>query len=292
MSASTRRTAADQRGFTLVEAIIAMVITSILAGIMVLFIRQPVQNYVDAAGRAELGDVADLALRRMARELHGALPNSMRVVQNGNVWLLEFIPTRSGGSYLSAEDNNGTPYLDFQTGGLSFTVVSGLPAFPYAIVPGSDYIVVYNLGEGFQDADAYAGSNRAPVASLGAGNTVNLSTNPFDDAFLAGRTPNTSPTQRFNVVGKPVTFRCGPNAAGAMELTRYWDYGFNPAQQDPLGLGGSSAVLAGNVVACAFAYTAAANVHNGLVGLTIQLGRASSAETVTLVSQVNVSNTP
>jgi prepilin-type N-terminal cleavage/methylation domain-containing protein len=75
---TARKHLRSQRGFTLVEAIIVMVLTGVLAGVMVLFIRQPVQNYVDAAGRAGLTDTADLALRRMARELRSALPNSIR----------------------------------------------------------------------------------------------------------------------------------------------------------------------------------------------------------------------
>jgi prepilin-type N-terminal cleavage/methylation domain-containing protein len=51
--------AARQHGFTLIETIVVMMITAILAGIMVLFIRRPVQNYVDNAARADMADVAD-----------------------------------------------------------------------------------------------------------------------------------------------------------------------------------------------------------------------------------------
>lgn len=282
-----------QRGFTLVEMIVAMVITSILAGTMVLFIRRPVQNYVDAAGRAEMSDVADLALRRISRELHGALPNSVRVLNNGSVALLEFIPTKAGGTYLSVEDNAGTPVLDFvNAANTTFTVVGDMPAFPYNIVAG-DQIVVYNLGEGYAYADAYAGSNRATVAGAPAGNVVTLTANPF--AVAAGVTPNTSPTQRFNVVTQPVTFRCGPVSGGAKELTRYWNYGFQSSQTDPSTLstaGMRHAILASNVVDCAIAYANLLNVHSGLVGITLVLGRANSTETATMAHQVSVENTP
>jgi MSHA biogenesis protein MshO len=267
-------------GFTLVEAIVVMVATSILAGIMVLFIRQPVQNYVDAAGRAELSDVADLALRRMAREVRGALPNSIRVTTVNNVLLLEFIPTKAGGTYLSVEDNQGSGNpLDFVNHALAFDVVGAMPAGPYAITAG-DFIVVYNLGPGFQNADAYQGDNRAQVGQV-SGNTVRLLTNTFS-------AQNPSPTQRFAVVTRPVTYAWDP---GARTLTRYWNYGYNLNQAMPSG--GSSALLAANVTGCAFNYAQLANVHNGLLGLSLTLARPdNNAEQATLVHQLHVDNTP
>ncbi len=296
-----------QRGFTLVEAIVVMVVTSILAGIMVLFIRKPVQNYVDAAGRADMSDVADLALRRMARELHGALPNSIRITTVGTVTLLEFIPTKAGGTYLAEEDDAGTPYLDFVLPGATppagsnfykFTVVGNMPAAPYNIVSG-DYIVVYNLGPGFARADAYSNAvnlmNRTQVNSV-SGNVITMANNPF--AVAAGSAPNSSPTHRFNIVNQPVTFRCDPTANGVGELKRYWNYNsvvnvFQDTQIDPQTLGAkSSALLANYVTSCSFAYSNTINLQHGLLGLSLTLGRANSTESVTLTQQVNVENTP
>ncbi|NRR31870.1 prepilin-type N-terminal cleavage/methylation domain-containing protein [Oxalobacteraceae bacterium] len=289
-----------QRGFTLVEAIIVMVITGVLAGIMVLFIRQPVQNYVDAAGRAEMADVADLALRRMARELRGALPNSLRVIGSASggsaVTLIEFIPTKTGGTYLSVEDNNGTPVLDFQnTANKTFTVTGTMPVFPYNIAA-NDYIVVYNLGTGFTDADAYAGNNRAQVSGAPVGNVVTIAANPFavPANAIPARVPNTSPTQRFNVVGTPVTFRCVNSAAGTGTLTRLSTYGYSASQIDPAAAAGvTSALLANNVVGCNFNVTSLANTHLGLIGLDLALARpGSSSERVMLSHQIHVENTP
>jgi MSHA biogenesis protein MshO len=297
----------QQRGFTLVEAIVVMVITGILASVMVLFIRKPVQNYVDAAGRADMSDAADLALRRMVRELHGALPNSIRITTVGTVTLLEFIPTKAGGTYLAEEDDAGTPYLDFVLPGTlppagsnfyKFTVVGDMPVAPYNIVSG-DHIVVYNLGPGYDRADAYSNlpnsMNRTQVSSV-SGNVVTMTSNPF--AVAAGSVPNSSPTHRFNIVAPPVTFRCDPTANGVGELKRYWNYNsvvnvFQDNQVDPQTLGTkSSALLANYVTSCTFAYSNTINLQHGLVGLSLTLGRANSAESVTLTQQVNVENTP
>jgi MSHA biogenesis protein MshO len=291
----TRIPPSRPRGFTLVEMIVVMVITSILAGVMVLFIRRPVQNYVDAAGRAEMSDVADLALRRITRELHSALPNSVRVLTTGSVVLLEFIPTKAAGTYLSVDDNAGGPALDFQDSSKhSFTVVGEMPAFPYNIVA-DDYIVVYNLGPDYVTADAYAGGNRAQVASDPVGNVVTLKANPFADP--SNGIPNTSPTQRFSVATQPVTFRCAP-AGGGMQLTRYWNYQFNASQADPASMANppgqtiQHAILASNVAGCNFSYTQLQNVHSGLVGITLIVGRPDGTETVTLAHQASVENTP
>jgi len=302
-----------QRGFTLIEAVVVMVVTSILAGVMVLFIRRPVQQYVESAERADMTDVADLALRRMARELHGALPNSVRYLSLSGGVMIEFIPTKAGGIYLDASDNAGSGHpLDFgptASPSTQFTVVGDLSTLPTA----SDYIVVYNLGPGYASADAYSNTggsmNRAAIAPAPALPTttetvswsatpatlINLASNPFALPVSAtNQVPNASPSHRFQVVTQPVTFRCARQTpAGPVLLTRHWNYGFNASVTDPLG-SGSSALLATNVASCSFSYLTAANIQHGLVGLAVTLNRATSTvnESVTLSQQVNVENTP
>lgn len=286
-----------RRGFTLVEAIVVMVVTGILAGIMVLFIRRPVQNYTETAGRADLSDAADLALRRMARELRTALPNSIRLTVAGGVSYLQFIPTKAGGQYLAVEDNatRGTP-LSFLSSvpTTSFDIVGPVPTAPYAIAP-NDYIVIYNLGNGIANADAYVGNNRAQVSSI-SGTTVTLNANPFVQP--AGKVPNTSPDHRFTVAGAPVTFRCEGKADGTGTLARSVD-DFSATQPTP-SLSSNTPLLANNVVGCDFTVTTTANLQTGVVGLSLALGRSiaggngngNGVETVTLVDQIHVDNTP
>jgi MSHA biogenesis protein MshO len=297
-----------QRGFTLVEAIVAIVVTSIIAGTMVLFINRPVRNYIDSAGRAEMSDVADLALRRMAREIRAALPNSARVTTSGGALYLEFIPTIGGGRYLSLEDGtqSGSALSFTDANALAFSVVGPMPT-----AARQDFLAIYNLGAGFQDADAYAGSNLAQItaqpanqtinfasvqaADLGGGNTVSATANPFAAPALANpaRPPNLSPDRRFQVVGKPVIFRCAGNAGATGTLTRSIAPTFSPVQSTP---GASVGVLlANNVVACDVSIDTNANRQTGLVGLTLSLGRQApdgGIETVTLTHQIQVNNTP
>ena len=73
-----------QCGFTLIEAIMVIVITGILAGMVAVFIRAPIDAYVDSARRADLTDVADTAVRRVARDIGAALPNGLRTPTGDN----------------------------------------------------------------------------------------------------------------------------------------------------------------------------------------------------------------
>src|SRR5437762_10922535 len=52
------------RGVTLIEMVIVIAITAIIAAALSVFISRPVEGYADAARRAELSDIADTALRR------------------------------------------------------------------------------------------------------------------------------------------------------------------------------------------------------------------------------------
>ncbi|MYN30031.1 PulJ/GspJ family protein [Duganella levis] len=298
------------RGFTLVEAIVVMVLTGILAGIMVLFIRNPVNSYVDTAARAELTDVADIALRRMTREIRTAVPNSIRLNIVGNTSFLEFIPSHAGGRYLAKEDGAAPvsppgaqqhQWLDFTNAATQFEVVGPMPPAPYAIVRG-DFIIISNFGTGFTNGDAYAlnANNRAVVGQVN-NKVITLTNNPF-----ASVTPPAS--NRFIVAGQPVTFACTNDpVTGRGQLRRFSNYDFPPNQVDPgtLNLLGQSTpqqvqmtLMADNVVGCNFSVVAMANRQAALVGLGIALARAkpgaaaNDLETVTLAQQIHVDNTP
>jgi MSHA biogenesis protein MshO len=279
-----------QAGFTLVEAIIVIVITGILGGIVAVFIKLPVQTYIDTKARAELTDGADLALRRMAREIRLALPNSVRISAAGD-WITILL-TKSGGRYLSDDDPAtglvNPQILSFEDASATqFTIVGTAPAGNQAILAG-DAIVVYNLGPGYDPADAYNGGNRAAVTAVNtdaAGSTtVTLAANPFVPvAPLPGMT---SPTKRFQVVTGSVSYHCSGGA-----LTRYSGYAINSGVPP---VGGNTALLSNHVKSCLFSYASLANTHSGLVGLTVVMEDTAHTEagTITLFHQIHVDNTP
>jgi MSHA biogenesis protein MshO len=267
---------AGQQGFTLVEAVVVIVITGILAGVVAVFITRPVEGYVDTARRAELTDEADTALRRIARDLHLALPNSVRVDATGR--MLEYIPAGAGGRYQS----EGAGALDFTQAVSSFNVV-GTAAAPITAQAG-DWIVVYNLGPGIDRADAYVGFNRAAVR-----NSVNCNAANCTVPIAATQFPFESPSQRFQVVQQPVSYVCSPTGAGGDGgLRRYTGYGFSAGQ--PASFTVSGPLLAQNVNACSIAYTPGVTERSGLVVMSLTL--TTGGESVSLVHQVQVANVP
>jgi MSHA biogenesis protein MshO len=294
-----------QRGFTLIEAIMVIVIIGILSAVVAVFIKGPIQSYVDTSDRVELTDVADLALRRMARDLRLALPNSIRTVGSDGHGI-EFLLTKAGGRYLAAEDaeadGSTQMILEFEktdNPNLNrFTVVGAMPSLSQNLVSG-DYLVVYNLGTGFTPADAYQfGSGNTNIALVngftkdGGGNVtvINLFANPF----VTQSPPMPSPTHRFQIVSGPVMYRCALSN-GVYTLKRHWGYSITAAAADPPS-GGNSAVLASNLSSCnqLFRYTASVNNRrSGLVIMNLPLSlRGQQTASVTLVDQVHVDNTP
>lgn len=287
----------QNQGFTLVEAIIVIVVTAILVGIVTMFMRLPFFAYVDTAARAELVDAADTSLRRIARDVRLSLPNSVRLSADGRY--LELLLTKTGGRYLQDDDGLAGNPLQFDMPTLncvstpadpacSFSVVGNMPQAPQNIAV-NDKIVVYNLGLGA--ADAYSGGNLANVRQVN-GNLISLSTNPFALQSPAMR----SPTRRFQVVSTPVTYHCDPLDApgGKGLLQRYAGYPISALQMTPpTGSGLQTSLLADGVQSCKFEYSSVANLHTGLVGLQLSLKRSGKdAGVVTLYHQVHVDNTP
>lgn len=276
------------RGFTLVEMVISIVISGIIIAMVGLFGRAQIDAYFDLSDRSELADGADTALRRVARELQAALPNSVR--QSGN--FLEFVPIRDGGRYradVGDANGDGVPegnMLDFTIADNSFDVLG-----PTVSINTGDQLVIYNLGPGV--SDVYAGdSRRAATAGTGL-NTITFSGASF---------PLASPQKRFHIVGGPVTYECAPNALNPAlgTVTRHWCYNFtNPQPTSFAALGVhsacsavQSAVLVNNVSACSFSYITATGAlqRNGMAVLNLTLTR--NGESVSLLHQVEVLNTP
>ena len=265
-------------GFSLVELIVVIMVVGILAGIVAVFIRTPLEGYMAASRRAELSDIAEGALRRIARDLRTALPNSVRITQAGGAYYLEYLPIADGGRYRAAQTATASgDILDFTSASDAGFDVLG----PAVSAASGQYLVVYNLG---LDAasDAWQGGNRRAVVSHGI--VQNLAFTP-----TGSRMPMESPSHRFYLVGSPVSYVCDP-AAGAVR--RYSNYGA-PTTTQPTSFGsGTNALLAKRVKACSFLYDAGAGQRLGQLTLRIQLenSEGGNAEQVNLYREVVVNN--
>jgi MSHA biogenesis protein MshO len=268
------RPTSKHNGFTLIEMIIVIAITAIVGSMVALFLRAPLDSYIAQDRRARLADTADSALRRMARDIRLALPNSVRVTTVGSVVYLEFLGTHSGGRYRA---QGGGDILDFSGADNSFDVLG-----PPIDMEAGDRIAVYNLG--IDGADAWKGETLAAYTGA-AGSTNSI-------AFAAKQFPLASPGNRFQVVDGPVSYVCDP---GAGTLTRYWGYAISAAQPTAFAGATPRALLATHVSApvgspCSFDYQPGVTERGGLVSVTLSLSQAG--ETVSLYATTQVSNQP
>lgn len=268
-----------QKGFTLVEMIVVIVITGIIAGIVAIFIQAPVQGYFDSARRAELTDIADTAVRRLARDVRMAVPNSVRQ-SNCTMPCVEFIPTKDGGRY-RAGSGGSNDVLEFGVNDGSFEIIG--PAIDFAA---GDYIVVGSTqSNAVPPYDQTSnGVLRAYTGQPGLQTVVHFTNTALP--FWAEL-----PSQRFDVVDgtqQAVTYQCenvGTDGAGngTGVLRRYWHYGFNNPP------GGSSAILADKVSDCSIKY----DQPNQRVGLlTVLLEIKEADEAVRLYNEIHVNNAP
>lgn len=248
-------------------------ITGIVITVVAVFIAPATTSYFASSARAQLGDQADTALRRIARDLALALPNSARISSSGKS--LELIPVSGAARY--AVESNPPAY--------------GITASPFNVVGpalklshASQQLAWYNLGPSVPDADAYTLSN-VRTATSAAGNATSVSftgTTPLPASMIAA-------PYRVYAIEPPVTYRCDTSTTPGT-LTRYTGYGFQSSQPEQPS-GGSAAVLARDVTGCQFdASTGVVAARYGLVTLQITLSR--NGESVSLYHAVHVDNLP
>lgn len=300
------------RGFTLIEMIVVIAIAGIVASMLLLFFMKPFQEYVDMGRRAALVDTAESALRRMARDLRIALPNSVRVTNSPNGFALELLPIIDGGKYTTtgitfAKINlHGNFDMDFNNLGCFQNITPG--------VYSNYHIVVNNLGTaGF---DAYG-----PLTYNKQGNTTGIITPAMTITITnnAGASCQTdgigvgdqhihfganhafldsSPRNRFYVVEKPVSYICDE---ATDTLTRYADYPAQTSQPTADALkaaalnpligplaGVTSALVADSIDACSITSTSVDTRNRSLV--TLDLALAKEGETIRLIHQVQQDN--
>lgn len=310
-SMATKSSCHSGRGVTLVELVVVLAILAILSVTVAMALRDPIRSYVDTNRRGELADAADTALRRIARDVRLALPNSLRVAGGGPIYL-ELLLTKTGGRYRGQPDASGNGNaLDFSTADSAFDTLGPTVTATGQTIAANDILVVHNLfaSASVTSANAYtynqaahncsaatsdsASCNTARITGTGAGTLSDETRINFD----ARRFPLQSPGNRFQVVSGPVTYVCSPGAVdangnGTGSLTRVSGYTIQLTQPTGSYAGSpTSALLAQNVTACQITYNPLVLTQSlGLLSMRISLTRGG--ETVNLYHEVHVSNIP
>ena len=284
---------AQSAGFTLIELVVTITITVIVASLGAFMISGPVSGFTDQARRAELVDSAESSLRRIGRDVRRALPNSVRITTSGTITALELLNVVEGVRYRAGPPpGDANARLIFNTADGAFNSIGLFNAIAKPFSSTTHYLSVYNVG--VAGANAYelinvitpAGTQIDIDAAAEAGED-NVQLDPwFQFAYP-------SPRQRIYLIDTPVSFLCD-TATG--NLTRYAGYAIatNQADRDSaaelLAAGGVAALMSDNLTACTFTFTPGTAQRDGLV--TMSLTVADAGESIVLLQQAHIDNVP
>jgi len=304
----------------MVEMILVITILGIISVVAGGFILPAIKTQDALERRAALVEAAEIAMRRMARDIRISVPNSVRTTSGAlgggaNGFAIELIPTADGGRYCSS----GTADCDV-SGVLSIgsadTVFDVLGCFRNAAFIAASGTNAYRLVVGNTDSSIYtatgASAEIAPVGNVtlsifpGTGGTptvcgsqsaVATTYNRHRVTLTAHTFPTASPRQRVFVVedaAAPVSYVCNFTAG---TLTRYVGYrngaaystGVQPTDPGAAPLNTVTATLVTDNISDCSSTSLEANVQTSGV-VTIRLVLTSSGETIELLSQVQLDN--
>ncbi|MDH3387999.1 MAG: prepilin-type N-terminal cleavage/methylation domain-containing protein, partial [Gammaproteobacteria bacterium] len=286
-----------QRGFSLVELIVVVVLLGLLAGGAGLLIVRPIEAYQDQVRRQQLVDQAEMALRQIARDVRQALPNSIRIAVVGSGFAVEMVNTVDGARY---RDEFGGDFiiddsftLEFSAGDTDFNLLGGFNVLTPPLTLGArQRLVIYNTSWVDIYTDAALNNNPGIITPTGTAIDLSVITPPMDgDEFHINMVPafqfaQRSPGQRIFVVDGPISYICNP-ASG--RILRHVGYNYSVAQPTPPA-GGSSDVVVSQLSGCSLTYNPGSAQRGGI--LTIEITIADSGESVSLLHQVHVVNVP
>lgn len=224
-----------QQGVTLVELIVVMLLLGILATGLTSYLRIGASMYVDGTVVQQTLQQSRFALERVVRELRGAVPNSLRVLNNADnsISCVEFTPLVQSGIYrdlpLFPARRNWIGITTINTG---WTTQAGQRLSVYPTDPSHIYDlnqartgVVAALQNAPDDADNNAHTRRVTLDDV-SGQAMTFITE--------------SPQQRFYILASPVSF-----CLVGQQLRRYSGYGFSVAQQLPPPVGAGEVIANG-----------------------------------------------
>lgn len=259
------------RGFTLIEMVVALAISAIVVGFAAMFIQLPVNSYLTQSRHAELMDSVASPWPHIERDLHTALPNSVRQRVNGNVRALELLTVLDSARYMTSP------------AAASITIAGDLRPGPVR------YASINNLGtpgaNAYQLANSMTPANRAVAVGNGpiAGEDIVSITPAF--GFPAGD----SPMHRIYLVSEPVTYLCDV-AAGT--VWRYSGYNVRTNQTavdtaaELNALGATSALVARNITSCSFDAPPSTPNHGQII--TARFTATRNGQTATMLHQAEV----
>lgn len=274
------------RGFTLVELVVAIAISSIVVLFVGMFITAPLSAFEAQSRRnAMVGDIT-AAWPRMHDDLREALPNSVRVRVNGNYVAIEMLKVVGVTRYTSSPSG-----MAFDAAGTINGVFKGQPLAQVA--PAS---FLFSVNPGANGANVYALGNRMLATQL-TWNTRTVAPNIGSSSVTLNPVPAfafDSPRNRAYLVTGPITYLCDLRAA-QRTLRRYEGYALaaNQASRDAPNefAVGTNDLIARGVTGCNFAASAQNQTINAQT-VAVRLTTLRNNETMTLLHEARSEYVP
>lgn len=274
-------------GFTLIELIIVLVLMTIVGATVAVFVKPTIDAYSDARNRAVLGDMGDTALRRMARDVRVAVPNSLRTPSEA---CFELVPAVAGGRYrMGPNTANNAWWVNTAGPTTGFDVLSTLARQPAV----NDFIVINNQNGN----DVYTGVNRSTITSV---STPLLSQGRLRLGISSLQISPGYDGGRFQVISqgeRAVFYVCegaGLSADGRTGTGVLWrikrDFVASYPSACPASTGGT--VLARSLSGCRFVYSPNKGATQQSGFLYLELAITRNGETATLSHGAHVLNVP
>jgi MSHA biogenesis protein MshO len=285
-----------QRGFTLVELVVAITITTIIVGFVALFMTAPVDAYMDQSERTRLNESAQLISRSMEEDLRSALPNSVRISTSGTRTIVEMLRVEAVSFYRSAGELGGATAreMEFPATDNQFSLFGRTAA-----AANGRYLVVGNLGTGHAGRDAYQVVANGVIVPIAA-TTITPNAVTLEDRVTLNtpfRFPAPDARNRLFVVSWPVTYICNTAARTVRRFDRY-PIGANIPASEIDGrfsaVGATDTTLADNVAACRLTCggvnTTDVCPDTLVAAITVDRPTADGNESIRLLEQFSVDN--
>ncbi|HEX5355612.1 MAG TPA: prepilin-type N-terminal cleavage/methylation domain-containing protein [Aquabacterium sp.] len=296
-----------QRGVTLVELVLVIMIGAIIATTVSLFIKPAIDAYTGSRLRADMSDQADTSLRRMLRDVRRAVPNSIRVPSDQ---CFELVPVVSGGRYRMAPDNvndaaacnpQPTPptappascsaWVDTSQTTMAFDTLSPMSTTPST----GDWVVINNQNGN----DVYTGANRSAITAVSTPSSstqgykrITMSTMQVSSGYAGGRFLTVSNNEQsvfYICSGADGTLNSNGDGKGTLyRLVRSFTSAYPTSCPSTAG----AVALATKVKSCSFIYdpNQGATQQSGFLWMDLEIARNN--ETAHMAVGAHVMNVP
>jgi MSHA biogenesis protein MshO len=280
----------SDRGFTLIELVVAISISAILVSFMAMFLTTPIQAYFAQSRRSMLVASADTALRMMTSDVRTALPNSVRLINNGNVVGIELLTTTDMVDYRDAQGTPDPHGVDFGAPDKNFSTMG---TFRSLVIPAGDYLSIGNAGTPGQDA--YELAHVITPVGIAITATADISNAGEDDISLGGPVIFTFPSLSHHLflVSGPVSYLCD---SSSQTLTRFSQYSISATTSGyTAGLliahGATGSLVAQNVANCQVDIVSPGPAPYGQL-IILRLLLSFGGDNLQLMQEMPVANTP